>query len=207
MRQKRAYKLLKRLGKSSASDVSVLGDETADVVSRVSALSVLASDKRLDLEPEIAGLLSHPAPALRAEALLVLLARWNKPSYLADALQMLHRDPSWQARTDAALTLVWFAQGNPQEKDRLLRELTRCLMQDEDVSVQQVCYEGIIDLLAPADLPEVPDFFDRERDVDRELIRPYLPGGRAAGARDMAKKRHVEEKSLNAEEKSPKKTS
>lgn len=169
----------KKRWKSSPQDDSTLGDESADVVSRVSALSRLASDKRFGLEPQIAGLLHHPEPMLRAEAIFVLLARWNKAAYLPQALQMLRRDPDWSVRTQAASSLTWFARNNPEEKERLLQELTARLMQDEDVSVQQVCYEQILEILAPNDHPEVPDFFDRERDVDREILRPYLPDGSA----------------------------
>jgi aryl-alcohol dehydrogenase-like predicted oxidoreductase len=42
---------------------------------------------------------------LRSQAVISLVDGWKKPQHLEDAAKMLHNDPAWLARADAAFAL------------------------------------------------------------------------------------------------------
>ncbi len=162
--------------KSSPQDFITLADETADSVDRSIAMDLLVSDRFYEIEPQIAAALSHPEGHLRGDAIYNLLARWQKRDYYDDAVTLLRSDPDAAARRQAAAALAAFAgwTGEEQDRDGVLRELVRALYAEQDDIRQGGLYESIRGLLRRNDGYEAPYPFDRERDVDKALIAPYL---------------------------------
>ncbi len=112
---------------------------------------------------------------LRGAAVKALVGQWDKQRYLEEATQILHTDPEWGARADAAVALSMFTRFSGQQRESILRELTRALIRDEDCAVQKRCYKELLQILAPSkSVTSIPDYFDRSRDVDWELLKPYL---------------------------------
>jgi|GEM_PF-4769975 len=161
--------------KSTPDDDRIVQDEAAKPLDRVSAMARLAFDQFHEFEPVFAELLCHPSEPLREQAVISLVGTWRLPQYLDTAIQMLHTDPIWYVRTSAALALRTYVQRTGQQRERICLELTRCVLHDPDTSVQKLCYAELLQLLAPErDWSELPDDFERERDVDWPLLQPYL---------------------------------
>lgn len=161
--------------KSTPNDDALLQNDSADPVERASAMTRIGIDNLKHFETTIAGLLNHPNFILRGEAIKVLLGKWEMSKYLNDAVQMLRSDSEWSARADAATAMSTFTQFTKQSHELVLSELINCLMNDEHRSGQKSCYEEILKILAPSkDWTSLPNRFDRERDVDWNLLKPYL---------------------------------
>lgn len=166
--------------KEKPGDIALLKDDNADPLDRAAAMSRLAHDLLYDLEPEMAKLLNHPHESLRGEAIRVLVGRWKRTAYFDKAFEMLRNDPEWNARCDAVYALgSWarFAKAPKEEVDRVVRLLVDAFLKEEDDMVQKSYYRELLDILVPGSRRsrEVPDYFDRDRDVDWELLKPYMP--------------------------------
>jgi HEAT repeat protein len=168
-----------RHGKAQSNDPSVLRDETARPVDRAAALSRLVSDRRTEFEPDIVRCLAHEHPVLRGDALYALLGRWCMARYVPHADRLLVEDPDWAVRMDAASALstyAWLGGVSEQERSRILRTLARVVLSDEDPGVQQSAYQGVLQILdrPSAEYMHEARFFDPQRDVNWELLKPYL---------------------------------
>lgn len=170
--------------KSKPEDDTLIYDENADPVERASAISRLTVDGFTDIEPLLAQILRHESLFLRSQSIISLLGFFHKSRYIDDAVQMLHSDPEWMARGDAVFALSRFASRTGEQRKPIIRELVQCLMRDENSAVQRKCYEGLLLLLAPErKRSSIPDNFNRERDVDWELLKPYLDDQNRSGRR------------------------
>lgn len=167
-------------GKAQPNDPSVLRDETARPVDRAAALSRLVSDRRTEFEPDVVRFLAHDHPILRADAIFALVGRWRMARYVSHADRLLVEDPDEVVRGNAAYALSMYAARadhiSKQERSRILRTLARVVQTGEDPGVQQAAYEGVLRILdrpAADYFHEVRDF-DARRDVNWELLKPYL---------------------------------
>jgi hypothetical protein len=165
--------------KSTPQDDIIARDESADPIDRESAIGKLTVDRLYEFEPLFAELLNHPSHYLRGKCVYSLVGFWNRVEYLERALEMLRTEPEWEARQDAAHALTSFVLYSkictPVQRERIILELVRALTADEDEFVQKACYEDLIEILAPErKLIQLPDYFDRNRDVDWNLLKPYL---------------------------------
>lgn len=161
--------------KSTSEDLQMLHDESADPVERSSAIARLVADGFNNFEETLVELLNHPHFILRGEAIKVLLSKWRLAKYMNHAVRMLHADSEWSVRADAAYSMSSFTQRTGKQRELVTKELVRCLLQDEDWATQKSCYEELVKLLAPdkANI-ELPDRFNPDRDVDWDLLKPYL---------------------------------
>jgi hypothetical protein len=92
---------------------------------------------------------------------------------------MLRTEPEWEARPQAALALKSFVLYSNictgMQRERIIQELVQALTTDDNEYVQSRCYESLVEILAPERKPiTLPDYFDRNRDVDWNLLKPYL---------------------------------
>lgn len=161
--------------KSSPADDLLVRDKTARPVDRTSAITRLVFDGFNDIEPLLADMLKDDSYLLRAQAVKALIGSWGRSEYLNDAKRLLRSDPEWLVRSDAAFALSQYAQKHREQQQYIAEELARQLVQDGDSEVQKNCYQELLRLLAPdRDWLSVPDYFNRERDVDWGLLKPYL---------------------------------
>ncbi len=164
--------------KSKPKDKQLIYDESADIVERSEAILRLAIDGYDEMESLLVKLLDHPHYLLRSEAVKVLVGGWGIENYLEKAIQMLHFDPEWDVRYDSAFALTQFIRlfkEGTNHKNRVLKELIICLINDEDPSVRKNCYEGIIKILNPEKAnAELPMEFNSIKNVDWEMLQPYL---------------------------------
>lgn len=166
---------MKKRIKSKPEDNGLAYDEGARPVDRASAISRLTADGFEEIEPLLAQLIISDDFLLRGEAIKALLGLWKKSHYLNDAVRMLHTDAEWSVRGDAAFSLTQFALRTGVQQETIVRELVRSLTQDEHFGVQEACYRGLLKLLTQErKLSTLPTSFNRERDVDWELLKPYL---------------------------------
>jgi HEAT repeat protein len=167
-----------RRRKAHPEDEKLIYDEAADPVERSSAMLRLAVDGFGQMEPLLQELLKHSHEMLRSEAISILLGGWKKATYFEHGVQMLHSDREPQVRSSVALALCQFVSRNEEGtkyRDRVIRELTRALLQDQDGFVRSGCYEEILKLHNPGKFNfDLPDELDLERDVDWSLLKPYL---------------------------------
>jgi hypothetical protein len=165
--------------KSTPQDDALARDETADPIDRVAAIAKLTFDQLYEFEPLFVRLLDHPSHYLRGRSIYSLVGSWNKAKYLERAIEMLHTETEWEARKEVALALTSFVLYStictPVQRERIICELVNTLLTDEDEFVQGGCYKNLIKILAPErKLIPLPDYFDRKRDVDWNLLKPYL---------------------------------
>ena len=161
-------------------DLRNLTDGNADIAARVEALNRLAyweKGKYDHLEPTIAGLLHDPSAFIRGGAIKTLLAGWYRDGYVDQAAEILRmdRDEDWTARADAAFALAQYTIRTGKHHNRIVGELVRALLQDQDSAVQERSYQELLRVLAPErDAYAATGEFDRDRDVDWDLLRPYM---------------------------------
>ena len=165
--------------KVTLEDLNALTDSRADPADRVRTLSRLAhweKSKYDRLEPTIAALLKEASSPVRGGAINTLLGSWHKAKYVDAAMRLLHEDhdEDWTARADAAFALGKFALRTNQERERIVRSLVRALREDPEWPVQRRCYEEILRLVAPDRELADGGEFDRDREVDWELLSPYM---------------------------------
>ena len=124
---------------------------------------------------------------MRRIATNVLLADWGQSKYLDKVVEILHDDPNEDLRISAAYALGTFVldfEVGLKYKDRVLKELIKQLQVDADFSVQTTCYEEAYKIIKNKQFgvdfskhgPHPSDFFNRDRDVDWELLKPYMDG-------------------------------
>jgi hypothetical protein len=165
--------------KSTPQDDVIARDENADPVDRESAIGKLTVDRLYEFEPLFIKLLNHRSHYLRGKCIWSLVGFWNRVEHLERAIEMLRTEREWEARQDAAHALTSFVLYStictPAQRERIILELVRTLTTDEDDFVQKACYEDLIEILVPErKLEPLPDYFDRNRDVDWNLLKPYL---------------------------------
>lgn len=161
--------------KAHPRDAQTLRDAEADTGDRVEALSRLASDRRLELEGEVRELLADPEPRLRAEAAWTLVGRWWREEDVDEVARLLRDDPSAHVRAGAAAALSTFVQRTGLRREPVVRELVAALRTDADTITRRSIYEDLLRILAPDhDWVGVPADFDPVRDVDWELLEPYI---------------------------------
>jgi hypothetical protein len=168
-----------RHGKAQPNDPYVLRDETARPVDRAAALSRLVSDRRTEFEPDIVKCLAHDHPILRGKALIALVGHWCMARHVPQADRLLVEDPDEAVRGNAAYALsmyAWLGGVPEQERSRILRTLARVAQTEEDPGVQQSAYEGVLRILDRpfAEYMREARVFDPRRDVNWELLKPYL---------------------------------
>lgn len=161
--------------KSKPEDDKLIYDESADVVERASAISRLTVDGFYEIEPLLVKLLDHESFLLRGEAIKSLLGFWRKSEYIDNAVRLLRTDRDPTVRSDAAFALSRVTLRTGKQREMIVEKLVEGLMQDEDFGVHEECYRGLLQILAPErSLTTIPTYFNRERDVDWELLKPYL---------------------------------
>jgi hypothetical protein len=172
--------MTKIIKKITADDLRNLTDAKADVPDRVEALTRLAyweRGKYNHLESTIVGLLKDPSAMVRGAAIKTLVAGWFLEKYVDEAIAILRndRDEDWSARADAAFALAQYAIHTGKDRDRIVRELVRTIRTDIDPAVQQRAYEEALRIVAPdRDAYSSPLDFDRDRDVDWDVLLPYM---------------------------------
>lgn len=168
---------MKRI-KSTSQDELILINENADPTERVRAARCLASDGFVDLlQPTLDSWLNLSEPLLREEAITLLLGGFGYENYVDKAIKILSDDPDWLVRGDAAFALSSFAiRFREAEKynNQIVSALFRSLLNDEDEAVQEKSYKGLYELLTKQPLISSRDVFDRDNDVDWNLLTPYL---------------------------------
>ena len=164
--------------KSTESDEQLIYDESVRSVDRVGAISRLAVDGYAEMESLLVKLLDSEDYLLRDQAIRILLGGWGQSKYLEKVIGILHHSSDEFVRMSAANSLgsfvVTFEVGQ-KHKERVLRELLEQLLNDEDLFAQKRCYEQIVKIIKNQRVGEdLPNLFDRERDVDWNLLQPYL---------------------------------
>lgn len=163
-----------RRGKQRPGDEQLVHDESGDPVDRASALMRLAADGRTDLVDTAIAWLSHPESMLRSEAITMLLVFWRRENEFSAVLDLLHQDPDPDVRGAAAGALSTYLNYAPAHRDEVLRALVQQLEQEDDPAAQAGYYEELLRHILPrGTAPKIPHLFDRERDVDWELLRPW----------------------------------
>jgi hypothetical protein len=163
--------------KSKPGDQHLIYDENAPSGERASAIFRLGVDGFFEMELFLAELFNHPEPILRGQSITVLLGLWKKKRYLDHCIQMLHNDVDGITRSDAAFAMGQFAKYTEvaKEKKKIVQELTKRLQEDVNEFVQKQCYQKILETVIPdRRSASLPGEFNRQRDVDWELLKSYL---------------------------------
>lgn len=163
--------------KAKPGDERLIHDETADWADRGSALSRLAADRRMDLEPVARQWLQDPDPGLASEGLGQLLNYWrNSPHvhhYVNVAIQWLESADDSDMRWTAASSLGTFLERTSRFEQEIIPALLTALEQDEDEDVQEACYAALLKQIAPKEPREfLRRDFDRSIDVRWDLLAP-----------------------------------
>lgn len=163
-----------RRKKQRPGDDQLVHNEAADPVERASALMRLAADGRTDLMDTATAWLSHPDSILRSEAITLLLVFWRLDSAFSAVLELLHADADPDIRSAAATALSRYVEHVPARREDVLTALVYQLTHDDDPITQRTCYEKLLRLILPrGTTPDLPHRFNRELDVDWELLRPW----------------------------------
>jgi hypothetical protein len=93
---------------------------------------------------------------------------------LPAVIDLLHHDPDPEVRSAAAHALSTCIDDAPSHQDQVMYALMHQLEHDDDPITQSTCYEELLRHILPREaLPRIPHLFNRERDVDWELLRPW----------------------------------
>lgn len=152
-------------------------NDSADIVERIEAIETLAFDGYKEMKPLLQQLLNRENHFLRAEAIKTLLARWEDSDYIDKAIEILKNDNEWSVRSSAAFSLAEYLKYSDKKenvKDKILEELVHCLLNDKDESVQETCYEKFYEIVTGKYLKSSSTEFDRNGNVDWNLLQPYL---------------------------------
>ena len=161
--------------KQRPGDLVLVCDEFAAPVERASAMMRLAVDGHTEMIELAEQWLSHDSVDLRLEAIRLLIGGWELRDRIPQALHLIRHDPAPAVRATAARALLRYHRRTGESRDLTLRALVDHLRNDEDEVNQQGAYEQLLAELRPNDqLPALPRDFDRERDVDWELLRPWM---------------------------------
>lgn len=166
--------------KSTPEDEKILLDENADLAGRSSSAKKLLSDGYGEIViPVLEEWLYNQESSLREDAVSLLLASLGHEKHVEKAIEMLHNDPDETVRSNAArgLTLfcVNFIEGEKYE-ERIVKELLITLLQNDDTFVLQDCYKGLHVIIKKEKwkYSDEKDLFNRNQDVDWNLLQPYL---------------------------------
>ena len=155
-----------------------LTDESADPWARHSAIGAVTFDRRYEFEPVLREYVDHPNPIVRAAATRRLLAMWEREDLVDRAIEMALSDPDEYVRGEVVTGLGYvgtYGGVKPGTIDRVARALIRVMMTEEDWVEQVSAYNSLYSLLMGRRAPMRPDEpFDRDRDVDWEMLGPYL---------------------------------
>jgi hypothetical protein len=168
--------------KSKPGDERLIHDENQDWVERASALARLAADGRRDLEPVARGWLRSSDPYLAVDALGMLLTYWCQSSrvqdYLATAMEWLEHAGDPFMRTSSARSLASYMSLRQDPRSDILRALLKGLEHDADDTVQEACYEALLEQVAPGTALErrrsFIEPFDRHTHVRWDLLAPLI---------------------------------
>lgn len=168
---------MKRI-KSTLEDEIMLLDENASPPDRVNSMKKLASDGFGDkIHPVLDNWLNHSHFLLRDAAVSMLLVSWGQQKYVGKVIEMLHNDTDWSVRGTAATALANFSkefiEGSKYEQ-KIVGELLISLLKDEDEFVQRDSYKGLYKLIKGECERSDENEFARNRDVDWDLLQPYL---------------------------------
>lgn len=118
----------------------------------------------------ITGLLAHPGPEVRAEALSALLVTGRLGEHRHSTVRSLSRDAAEGVRAKAAYGIAATADEDSRREDLAL--LVRVLRNEhESPEVQRAAYEGVLLMLRRPEFPDSLEEFDPGRDVDWKWIR------------------------------------
>ncbi|MBC7798466.1 MAG: HEAT repeat domain-containing protein [Pyrinomonadaceae bacterium] len=161
--------------KSQMDDLRKVSDEKFDAVERSSAIARLRFDGVQDIESVLVKLLRHKSFLLRRDAIVTLVGFWHKPDFLNEAFRILQSDVDESVRSGAAFALGEFAAQTGNERSQIINKLIKHLMKETQHPVQEECYKAVLRIVAPVKMPRtVATNFNRERDVDWNLLRPYM---------------------------------
>ena len=156
--------------KAEPGDDLLLRDPTADILDRIGALNRLATDRHLDVEPIAAGWLTHEMSIVREEAIQALLTYLTLEKYVDVALRMLHEDPAWQSRSQAASSLAFFARTTGKRRPEIANALAKAALHDPHRRVVEKAYFGVDFVVSRGN--EGPHFIDIPREAyDMELLK------------------------------------
>jgi HEAT repeat protein len=160
--------------KFSAEMEQRLLDDGANPVERANAIICMRADGLECHEALLVALLNHPSPHLRAEALRALLG-WGREQWVPLALKWLAGDRDEHVRSFVAFDLAYAATRFPVHERAIVEALVRVLEHDASEFVAAKANSALQFLLVPgAQFLEIPnDDFDRHRDVDWELLKPF----------------------------------
>lgn len=164
--------------KSTDKDEIILRDEKASPAERISAATVLASDGfGREIFPVLEKWLNHSHFLLRGEAVWMILSGFGHQKYVEKAIQMLHHDENWSVRQYASLALAEFSKDYIEGRkylERIIKELLISLLNDQDEFVQRDSYKGLYKLIKSENEFSNKNEFNKNRDVDWNLLQPYL---------------------------------
>lgn len=160
--------------KFSPQKERALLDGAASPVERASAIACMRSDRIMRHEDLLIGLVDHPSPHLRAEALRTLLS-WDREEWIPLALERATSDEDEYPRNCLALDLGRVGHALPHHRDAVVRVLVKVVESDPDERVAGWAYGSLRYLLAHEGVvPRCPkNDFDRHRDVDWTLLDPF----------------------------------
>ena len=166
--------------KARPGDEHLVHDEQQDWVERGSALSRLAADGRLDLEPVAREWLHGDDPDLAVEALGQLLTYWRDSpqihEYVKTGIDWLETMNDAGVRAATITCLATFLELRRDHRDEILRALWQTLERDEDPTVQEDCYRALLKQVMLEEEKNIPHpnvrFFDRATDVRWDLLAP-----------------------------------
>lgn len=127
-------------------------------------------DRDTSLRAEVAALLEHEDPDVRAEAVRILIRRWKDREARPVAFDLLTSDPDDEVREAAAYALA--GSGTPETRDRDTEALLS-VVQDKGLSlgVRAAAYDGLLILYRRPRFPTKHRAFDPTSDVDWEWLR------------------------------------
>lgn len=166
--------------KSTIEDERIVVDEAAYSPDRLSSMRKLASDGfGKQLHPILNDWLNNSEFILRDGAISMLLGSWGLQKYVDKAVELLHKDGDWSVRMSAARALADFCQDfieGEMCKDNITKELLISLLNDDDEFVQRDSYKSICRIIKNESWSyyNEKDSFDRDQDVDWNLLQPYL---------------------------------
>jgi hypothetical protein len=156
--------------KFTAEKERILLDENEHGVNRAWALLAMRIDGVVRHEALILSWLDSPDVDLRGEALNTL-AKWKGDEYYSLALERALHDPDEWGRKYAANALCRIAIELPRYEDEVLRLLVRMVESDE--LFVAFCAHNYAREILGFERQIISRIFDREKDVDWQLLAPY----------------------------------
>lgn len=162
--------------KSTPEMERLLYVDDADPDAMSDAIDLVVTDQLFDHEPQIRKLVNHREEEIRGQAARSLIGIWAREDLFEKAYHMLRKDPSDIARTQALTGFgVWLQHSaiDHPRRDEVIRQMAAALRDEQDDFMQMVLYRNLREAITGQDY-FTPRDFEFERDVDWELIKPYL---------------------------------